>query len=151
MKLFSRTVSKLFIKGTLRSASNSGVRCPGDNVEFPLNSATRVRTCSGSRSSYIATDGQPASLSWCRGPRPDLFYCPTFAVIRFWAPYLTRGRVCNLLVQFTQNNTAYKQYTNEKGRITHNKCNAQTSKGLQISGYRSRGPGFDSRHHQILH
>jgi hypothetical protein len=33
------------------------------------------------------------------GLRPDYYYCQTFAVFLLWTPSLTRGRVCNLLVQ----------------------------------------------------
>jgi hypothetical protein len=40
-----------------------------------------------SGSGYFATDGQSASLSWCRapmwGPWPDFYYCRTFAVFMF--------------------------------------------------------------------
>jgi hypothetical protein len=50
--------------------------------------------------SYIATDGQSASLSWNKAPiwglRPDLYYCLTVAVCWCGALSLTRGRVCRL-------------------------------------------------------
>jgi hypothetical protein len=60
---------------------------------------------SSSSSAYIATDSQLANYSWCRapiwGPWPEFYYCRTFVVLRCGAPFLTRGRVCNLLTQFT--------------------------------------------------
>jgi hypothetical protein len=38
--------------------------------------------------SYVTTDGQSASLSWCQAPmwglRPDLYYCRTFAGMLMW-------------------------------------------------------------------
>jgi hypothetical protein len=38
--------------------------------------------------SYITTDGQSASLSWCQAPiwglRPDFYYCQTIAVLFMW-------------------------------------------------------------------
>jgi hypothetical protein len=38
--------------------------------------------------SYVTTDGQSASLSWCQapvwGPRPDFYYCQTVAVMPMW-------------------------------------------------------------------
>jgi hypothetical protein len=41
-----------------------------------------------SSSSYIVTDGQSASLSWCWAPIwglwPDFYYCQTFAVFMLW-------------------------------------------------------------------
>jgi hypothetical protein len=53
------------------------------------------------------TDGQSANLSWCQAPLWDpwpIFLSPwnflqTFAALYFVAPFLTKGRVCNLLVQ----------------------------------------------------
>jgi hypothetical protein len=39
--------------------------------------------CTIRSQSYVKTDGQSASLSWCQapiwGPRPDFYYCQTFA------------------------------------------------------------------------
>jgi hypothetical protein len=38
--------------------------------------------------SYVTTDGQSASLSWCQafiwGPRPDFYYCQTVAGLLMW-------------------------------------------------------------------
>jgi hypothetical protein len=38
--------------------------------------------------SYVTTDGQPASLSWCQAPiwglRPDFYYCQTAAGLLMW-------------------------------------------------------------------
>jgi hypothetical protein len=38
--------------------------------------------------SYITTDGQSASLSWCQAPisglRPDFYYCQTIAGLLMW-------------------------------------------------------------------
>jgi hypothetical protein len=34
------------------------------------------------------------------GPWPDFYYCRTSAVFMLWDPSPTRGRVCNLLLQF---------------------------------------------------
>jgi hypothetical protein len=38
--------------------------------------------------SYVTTDGQSASLSWCQAPiwglRPDFYYCQTVAVLLVW-------------------------------------------------------------------
>jgi hypothetical protein len=64
-----------------------------DEIVF-INSINVKSTVSLNCSSYIATDGQSASLSWCR----DFYYCRTFTFFMLWAPSLTRGRVCNLLV-----------------------------------------------------
>jgi hypothetical protein len=37
------------------------------------------------------TDGQLASLSWCQaliwGPRPDLYFCQTVAVLLMWGDF----------------------------------------------------------------
>jgi hypothetical protein len=60
---------------------------------------------SGSGSGYFATDGQTASLSWCRapiwGPCPDLYYCRIFAVFMLSRPLWREGDSaidsCNLL------------------------------------------------------
>jgi hypothetical protein len=39
--------------------------------------------------SYVTTDGQSASLSWCQasiwGPRPDFYYCQTVAGLLMWS------------------------------------------------------------------
>jgi hypothetical protein len=50
-----------------------------------------VTTCTiYSGSDYFATDGQSASLFWCRAPIwipwPDFYYCRTFAVFMLWRP-----------------------------------------------------------------
>jgi hypothetical protein len=37
-----------------------------------------------SGSGCFATDGQSARLSRCRAPRPDFYYCRTFAVFMMW-------------------------------------------------------------------
>jgi hypothetical protein len=38
--------------------------------------------------SYVTTDGQSASMSWCEAPiwdlRPDFFFCLTVAVLLMW-------------------------------------------------------------------
>jgi hypothetical protein len=34
--------------------------------------------------SYIATDGQSISKSWCRAPWPDIYYSLTVTVLFFW-------------------------------------------------------------------
>jgi hypothetical protein len=56
-----------------------------------------------SNSSYLTTDGQSASLSSCRAPSwgswPDINCFWTFADFSCGAPSLTRGQVCNWLVQ----------------------------------------------------
>jgi hypothetical protein len=57
-----------------------------------------------SSSCYFVTDGQSAKLSWCRSPSEahDQIFI-TAVHLRSsccGAPYLTRGRVCNLLIQF---------------------------------------------------
>jgi hypothetical protein len=46
--------------------------------------------CSWSQSqSYVTTDGQSASLSWCEapiwGPRLDFYYCQTVACLLMWS------------------------------------------------------------------
>jgi hypothetical protein len=51
-----------------------------------------------SGSFYFATDGQSTSLSWCRAPIWGPW--PYLRSSCWGAPSLTRGRVCNLLVQF---------------------------------------------------
>jgi hypothetical protein len=49
--------------------------------------------------SYVTTDGQSASLSWCQAPirglRPDFYYCQTVAGLLMWG-VLTRELVCRL-------------------------------------------------------
>jgi hypothetical protein len=71
--------------------------------------------------------GQPVSMSRYRAPlwdlRPDITYCRNVAVwiLRsciYWAPSLTRGRVCNLLcnhsmVRVAQNPTLYFTVSSE--------------------------------------
>jgi hypothetical protein len=41
--------------------------------------------------SYVTTDGQSASLSWCQtptsGPRPDFYYCQTVAGLLMWGTH----------------------------------------------------------------
>jgi hypothetical protein len=55
--------------------------------------------------SHITTDSQLATQSWCQAPIWDQFYFlleisfRQLWVCNFVAPSLTRGRVCNLLVQ----------------------------------------------------
>jgi hypothetical protein len=50
--------------------------------------------------SFVTTDGQSASLSWCEAPiwglRPDFYYCQTVQVCWCGALSLTRERVCCL-------------------------------------------------------
>jgi hypothetical protein len=50
--------------------------------------------------SYITTDGQSASLSWCQAPiwvtRPDFYYVRQLRVCRCGASSLTGRRVCRL-------------------------------------------------------
>jgi hypothetical protein len=56
--------------------------------------------------SYLTTDSQSASLSWCQAiitPRDQIFFFleiffRQLRVCYFLAPSLTRGRVCNLLL-----------------------------------------------------
>jgi hypothetical protein len=54
--------------------------------------------------SYITTDSQPASPSWCQAPIWDQFFFPLEIFFRqlrvcyFVSPSLMRGRVCNLLL-----------------------------------------------------
>jgi hypothetical protein len=60
----------------------------------------------GYSQSYLTTDGQSASLSWCQvnfRARDQFFFlleifCRQLQVCYFVAPSLTRGRVCNLLL-----------------------------------------------------
>jgi hypothetical protein len=58
-----------------------------------------------SSSSYIATDSLSPNLFWCWAPIRSLrSHCITVEHLRsscFESPSLTRGRVCNLLVQYT--------------------------------------------------
>jgi hypothetical protein len=57
--------------------------------------------------SYVATDYQSASLSWCRtsiwGPWPDFYYSRAFAGFLCVVPSLARGWICNLLLQLLLN------------------------------------------------
>jgi hypothetical protein len=53
--------------------------------------------------SYITTDGQPVSMSWCRAQsgtfdRRFFFIAKLLSCLFFGAPCLTRGRVCHLSV-----------------------------------------------------
>jgi hypothetical protein len=67
-------------------------------------------------SSNLTTDGQSARLSWYQAtswhPRPILsslhgYYLQIFSVfVWFGAPSLTRGRVCNLLIQVLLSHTS---------------------------------------------
>jgi tryptophan-rich sensory protein len=45
-------------------------------------------TASRERESYITTNGQMASLSWCQAPiwglQPDFYYCQTIAGLLMW-------------------------------------------------------------------
>jgi hypothetical protein len=53
-----------------------------------------------SAASYVTTDGQSASLSWCQapiwGPRPDFITVRQLRVCWYGALSLTRGRICSL-------------------------------------------------------
>jgi hypothetical protein len=97
----------------------------------PLTSRSRSR-------SYFTTDSQPANMSWYRVPlwdlRPDIISCRIVAVWNllsciYWAPSLTRGRVCNLqcnhsIVRAAQNPKPYFTVSSEtpptwKARLPH--------------------------------
>jgi hypothetical protein len=67
----------------------------------------KVSSTEGQSHSYITTDSQSASLSWCQtpiwDPRPNfpfLFFNWQFGVYWCGESSLTRGWICNLLVQF---------------------------------------------------
>jgi hypothetical protein len=52
--------------------------------------------------SHIATDGQSASMSWCRAQsgtfNQRFFFFESFSLVIFGAPSLMRGRVCHVSV-----------------------------------------------------
>jgi hypothetical protein len=52
--------------------------------------------------SHIATDGQSVSMSWCQaqifGHLTRIFFSQSYCFVFFWAPSLTRGRVCHVSV-----------------------------------------------------
>jgi hypothetical protein len=50
--------------------------------------------------SYITTDGQSVSMSWCRAQSGtfDQRFILSYSLVLFGAPSLTRGRVCHLSV-----------------------------------------------------
>jgi hypothetical protein len=62
-----------------------------------LKSGSRRRCCYTSErvESYVTTDGQAASLSWCEAPiwglRQDFYCWQTIVGLLIWAPSLTRG------------------------------------------------------------
>jgi hypothetical protein len=60
-----------------------------NSVTCPQNSFTGTYSRNQSQSqSYVTTDGQTASLSWCQAPtwglRPDFYYCQTVAGLLMW-------------------------------------------------------------------
>jgi hypothetical protein len=55
---------------------------------------------SGSGSGYFATDGQSASLSWMEAVTRYLLLLDICCLHIEGRPLLTRGRVCNVLLQF---------------------------------------------------
>jgi hypothetical protein len=72
---------------------------PSALVEQPP--ITWAHACDSFRQSYVTTEGQSASLSWCQAPiwglGPDICYCQTVAgLFNGGAPSLTRGQVCRL-------------------------------------------------------
>jgi hypothetical protein len=78
-----------------RQRSLSRVRVPWDSwsyftvsdLRLPFSSPPTTRRATQSQS-YIMTDGQSASLSWCQAPiwglRPDFYYCRTVAGLLMW-------------------------------------------------------------------
>jgi hypothetical protein len=76
----------------------------GMNVRFIRSSRLEGRNCQSQSQSYITTDGQSASLSWCQAPIWDprpIFLLLSLIILRqlrvcwCWAPSLTRGRICS--------------------------------------------------------
>jgi hypothetical protein len=70
-------------------------RLPTTDLPLPLGSRTlaglsyQLLTATESQSrSYVTTDGQSASLSWCQAPiwglRPDFYCCQTAAGLLMW-------------------------------------------------------------------
>jgi hypothetical protein len=87
---------------SLATASNSGHSSASrDQVlssQPPLQKST---TLTNKSQSYVTTDGQSASLSWCQAPiwgvRPDLYYCHTVADLLMWGDlFMTRERAYRL-------------------------------------------------------
>jgi hypothetical protein len=71
---------------------------PADDC-LTTNSLFQLSTQCQSQS-YVTTDGQSASLSWCQapiwGPRPDFYYCQTVAGLLMWGAlsYQRTGLSC---------------------------------------------------------
>jgi hypothetical protein len=71
-----------------------------NNLRLPSQETLSVLSQSQGQS-YVTTDGQSSSLSWCQAPiwglRPDFYYCQTVAGFLMWgALSLTREWVCRL-------------------------------------------------------
>jgi hypothetical protein len=64
-----------------------------DNLVTLIATKDKLCTCyTGSVSeSYVTTDGQPVSVSWCQAPiwgqRPDFYYCLTVAGLLMWGAF----------------------------------------------------------------
>jgi hypothetical protein len=79
----------VFTSRSLATASNSGHSFTRSGSIFTDSHAELNWTEFQSHSqSYVTTDGQPSSLSWCQAPiwglRPDLVYCLTVAGFLIW-------------------------------------------------------------------
>jgi hypothetical protein len=95
---------------------------------------------------FFAADGQSASLSWYRTPiscpYPGSNYCQTFAVFFCWAPSLTRGLVCNLLVQVMLELTSSVPVGSKSHRILNHILLSHLKLGsLFVASYDSHGYG----------
>jgi hypothetical protein len=66
------------------STSNSSSTSGHTTVPLKFRNSIAARE----RESYITTDGQSASLSWCQAPiwglRPDFYYCQKIAGLLMW-------------------------------------------------------------------
>jgi hypothetical protein len=76
-------------------------------------------TQAGSGSSYFATDGQSASLSWRWTPDQIFITVGHLQSSYCRAPSLTRGWVCNLLVKFTITIWSKSRTTHDHILLTH--------------------------------
>jgi hypothetical protein len=70
------------------SSSSGFPNCPWPQLPASNSSSSLTNRNSSQSQSYVTTDSQLASLSWCQSPiwapRPDFYYCQTVAGLLMW-------------------------------------------------------------------
>jgi hypothetical protein len=82
MNLEESLISRILL--TLTAPSSNSLCC----VSLYSHSLDAVLQSQSQSQSYVTTDGQSASLSWCQAPtwgvRPDFYYCQTVVGLLMW-------------------------------------------------------------------